>query len=672
MKKFNLAYLFTFLSIIVNIIFYWLGIYDPLEQNLYDLRFQLRGPLSGDNIYDESNQLKKINQNLDNKAIKKDYSKDNDIVIIGLDQASYTNIGRFYPYDRGLIWAKVVDNLVDANISVIAFDIMFDNQTLSDSIFSKSIKNANAKGVSVILAANNMIETGIAGKNFSLIKPSKDIINGNDIYLGLVGTVSDKDGFIRKYIAYDPNVNDSYQENYFSLSLQSVISYKKSTPIVNNNGIYIDDSFIPFYENENTFLINYFGPSSYGRLKTFNTIPLHEILDDGSCYPEEGDCEPILKNHDEIDGFMELFTMDEWDGVNPFAGKIAIIGSALQEHHDMFNTPYNNNGEMYGVEIHANVIQQILDNNHINNPISFLCICASIFILTVGVIAGGLIKFSFFPPIEADLAIASIEYPKGTSIELTRKGYNQLENATEILEDELKKEFPGEVIIKNRLSTIGFQPMRTKTSRGPGNLTGSYGGSNMAEVALELVPGEDRKIGSEEVVRRWREIMPKVIGVESISFFSSLFSAGDPINIQLSSNYLDDLISAKDKLKLELAQYPGVFDITDNFTKGKEELVISLLPVAKNYGINMMMVANQVRQAFFGLEVQSIQRGRNEVKIMLRYPESDRKSISNLENMMIISCYQYTLYLQSIRHLISLFDQKTHAIVVFALYYRIQ
>ena len=116
MKKFNFAYLFTFLSIIVNIIFYWLGIYDPLEQNLYDLRFQLRGPISGDNIYDESNQLKERYQNLDNKAIKKDYSKDNDIVIIGLDQASYTNIGRFYPYDRGLIWAKVVDNLVDANI----------------------------------------------------------------------------------------------------------------------------------------------------------------------------------------------------------------------------------------------------------------------------------------------------------------------------------------------------------------------------------------------------------------------------------------------------------------------------------------------------------------------------------------------------------------------------
>lgn len=396
MKKFNLTYLFTFLSIVVNITFYWIGIYDQLEQSLYDFRFQLRGSISGDNIYDQSNNLKKRYQYSDNKAIKKDYANDNNIVIIGIDQASYTNIGRFYPYDRGLIWAKVIDNLVEANISVIAFDIMFDNQTLSDSIFYESIKNANTKGVSIILAANNMIETGIAGKNFSLIKPSNKLLDKNKVDLGLVGTVTDNDGFIRRYIAYDPNVNDLYQENYFSLSLQSVISFTKSEPIIDQHGIHIGNSFIPFYENQNTILINYFGPSSYGRLKTFNTIPLHEILDDGSCYPEEGDCDPILKNHDEIDGFMELFTMDEWDGVNPFSNKIAIIGSALQEHHDTFNTPYNNNGEMYGLEIHANVIQQILDNNHINSPISFLGLDSSLNDKIISIIITAIISFLVF------------------------------------------------------------------------------------------------------------------------------------------------------------------------------------------------------------------------------------------------------------------------------------
>jgi multidrug efflux pump subunit AcrB len=129
--------------------------------------------------------------------------------------------------------------------------------------------------------------------------------------------------------------------------------------------------------------------------------------------------------------------------------------------------------------------------------------------------------------------------------------------------------------------------------------------------------------------------MPKVPGVKDLTFFSSLFSAGDPVNIQLSSKYMDDLLLAKDDLKAKLVKYPGVFDVKDNYNVGKEEINIKLLPAAANYGVTMMLLASQVRQAFYGLEVQSVQRGRDEVKIMLRYPENERSSISNLENMMI-------------------------------------
>jgi multidrug efflux pump subunit AcrB len=157
----------------------------------------------------------------------------------------------------------------------------------------------------------------------------------------------------------------------------------------------------------------------------------------------------------------------------------------------------------------------------------------------------------------------------------------------------------------------------------------------VAEVALELMPGEERLISTEEVVRRWRKLMPVIPGAKDVLFFSSLFSAGDPVNIQLSSKYMDDLLAAKDDLKTKLVQYPGVFDVKDNYNIGKEEISIELLPAATNYGVNMMMVASQVRQAFYGMEVQSIQRGRDEVKIVVRYPESDRQSISDLEKMMI-------------------------------------
>ena len=104
MKKYKLAFLFTILSVIINSFFYWLGTYDSLEQNIYDFKFKLRGPISGDHLYDKTGQLKNRYDRVQNNSIKKDYTSDNDIVIIGLDQSSYENIGRFYPYDRGLIW----------------------------------------------------------------------------------------------------------------------------------------------------------------------------------------------------------------------------------------------------------------------------------------------------------------------------------------------------------------------------------------------------------------------------------------------------------------------------------------------------------------------------------------------------------------------------------------
>lgn len=287
----------------------------------------------------------------------------------------------------------------------------------------------------------------------------------------------------------------------------------------------------------------------------------------------------------------------------------------------------------------------------VTNPFSALTFAAGIFILTIGIMLSGILKFSFFPAVEDDLAIATIEYPSGTPIDITRRGYTKLEEAAKILEDQLDEEFPDQAIIKNRLSTIGYQPMLTKTSRGPGNLDALFVGPNMAEVALELAPSENRTISTEEVVRKWRNIMPDVPGIKELSFKSDLFSSGDPINIQLSSKYMDDLISAKEELKTQLVRFPGVFDVNDTYNIGKEEISINLLPAAKNYGVSMMMVASQVRQAFYGLEVQTVQRGRNELKVILQYPENDRSSVADLENMMILTPTGSTIPVRQIAQL---------------------
>ena len=120
-------------------------------------------------------------------------------------------------------------------------------------------------------------------------------------------------------------------------------------------------------------------------------------------------------------------------------------------------------------------------------------------------------------------------------------------------------------------------------------------------------------------------------GVDELTFQTDLFSAGDPINIQLSTSNLDDLIGISNELQNRLKQYPGVFDIKDSFKYGKDEIKLQLRPEAKFLGISISDIAMQVRQAFYGLEVQSFQRGRDEIKVFLRYPQADRVSLKNLD-----------------------------------------
>ena len=107
-------------------------------------------------------------------------------------------------------------------------------------------------------------------------------------------------------------------------------------------------------------------------------------------------------------------------------------------------------------------------------------------------------------------------------IELDLNNSDQIKEAANILNTQLKEEYPDQDIMINTLSTLGYQPMRTKTSRGPGSLDVEFDGSHLGEIAIELAPGEVRPISTEEVVRRWRELTPDIPGVSEVSFFSSL------------------------------------------------------------------------------------------------------------------------------------------------------
>ena len=153
---------------------------------------------------------------------------------------------------------------------------------------------------------------------------------------------------------------------------------------------------------------------------------------------------------------------------------------------------------------------------------------------------------------------------------------------------------------------------------------------------IDLAPlAERNQMSSKVVAARWRDYVGSIPDAVKLSFDSAQYSAGSPIEYQLKGKKVDELREAAEQLKAELSRYDGVFDISDSFRSGKQEIQLELLPEARNLGITLQDLASQVRSAFYGTEAQRIQRDQDDVRVMVRFPESERKSIGNLEDMYI-------------------------------------
>ncbi len=258
----------------------------------------------------------------------------------------------------------------------------------------------------------------------------------------------------------------------------------------------------------------------------------------------------------------------------------------------------------------------------------------STLVITVGLVGGGWIKFTFFPKIDADNVVAMLTMPQGTSPEVTRAAVKRLESTALQLRDQLEQDKPGS-IFRHVLAAVGEQPFRTAQSQNGGSAGASFSAAHLGEVNIELQPSEERDISSTELANMWRALNGPIPDAVELTFSSSLFSSGEPVNIQFSGPDYDELKIVSAKLKQKLAEYPGVIEITDSFRSGKQEVNLSLTREAEVLGLTLVDLARQVRQAFYGEEAQRIQRGRDDIRVMVRYPESERKSLGNLEEMRI-------------------------------------
>ncbi len=266
-----------------------------------------------------------------------------------------------------------------------------------------------------------------------------------------------------------------------------------------------------------------------------------------------------------------------------------------------------------------------------------LAIGLAVLLIAGGAVGAGLVKFEFFPAVEADNAVAELTMPQGTTLEVTTAALARIEQGAFELQRQLTAE-GHPMVYRHVLATIGSQPFAAMArQQGPsmGNVVITQSSAHLAEVNIELEPAAVRGVRSPEVARRWRELTGPIPEAVELSFSSSLISFGSPIDVELAALDRNQLLAAALALKDKLRQYPGVSDIADSYRAGKREVKIDIQPRAESLGLTLSDLARQVRQGFYGAEAQRIQRGRDDVRVMVRYPPDEREDLGSLEQMRI-------------------------------------
>ena len=235
-----------------------------------------------------------------------------------------------------------------------------------------------------------------------------------------------------------------------------------------------------------------------------------------------------------------------------------------------------------------------------------------LFIVSIGLISGGIVRWVFFPNVPSDFIQAQVSMQPGTSEQATI-------DAAEIVVTQL-----------NKLNA----EINAETSEPVVKHTNVWVNTGNATVFAELAKGEEREVDGFAIINRWRESVPEIAGVKALNFQGSIgMGGGFDVEFQFTGDNLPELAAAAAELRRELATFAGVFDIEDTFGEGNNEVVVSLKPLATAMGISLSELASQVRYAFYGAEAQRIQRGDEEVRVMVRYPLDERTSIGDLENM---------------------------------------
>jgi multidrug efflux pump subunit AcrB len=249
----------------------------------------------------------------------------------------------------------------------------------------------------------------------------------------------------------------------------------------------------------------------------------------------------------------------------------------------------------------------------------------AVLIITVGYILGGRMGVEFFPSVSSDIAMCSFTLPYGAPVEKTLEIHDRVIAAGNRVIAEIEEEY-GKPLVKGVASSIG--------SGG----RGGPGGGHVGRVDYELLDPDTRPVSTLEFVNRWREATGKLAGLKNIRFRDDSGGPGggaDALTVDLSHRDMNVLEAASRALAEALQSFPMVQDINDGFTPGKPQLDYSINAAGRSLGLTSREIARQVRNSYYGSEAIRQQRGRNEIKVKVRLPESERDTEYSLDEMIV-------------------------------------
>ena len=248
---------------------------------------------------------------------------------------------------------------------------------------------------------------------------------------------------------------------------------------------------------------------------------------------------------------------------------------------------------------------------------SVLAFFVAVLLLTAGLFNGGFVRFVGQPKIPHDFPRVSIDMNIDSSEKDTLNTLLRVENILKSVDDKIEAEYGQRMIDDMQVE------MRGRTG---------------GRVSLKLVEPELRPMNTFEVADMWRQAIPQLPGVKQLSISDNLFGGGrddGDIGFRLESQDDDQLLAAAKALKEKLNSIKGVGDVNDSRQTSAKEVQFTLKPLAYSLGLTLQDIASQVGYSFYGLEAQRILRDTEEVRVMVRYPLSQRSSVGHVDEVMI-------------------------------------